>query len=345
MIVRQQLLDRLDVVTGQQVVQCVLRTGVQVKRQTVIPYRRTGAFAALAVGPDNEHRAFHGRTVAALERIILGGNGRSLEEERADFAVDGVLHLFVAQTADLRKIDIPAMLRAVLLIAHELFVMHGLCSDAAAKVERLRLLEQRFAAAQINILAGVVLRDADHVFGQNGRVFRLFNGCCKAAVLAEENQCAVCGVVPRQTVAQLGEAADVAQRAVRQAAARIHRGNRTVLAAGRVQPLAHVGQIVIRRRRQQLAGGIHNAPAVDLTNHCFAVVKLRNGVVQKLCQQFALRERIQCLIGAVGDDHRALAVNRHVGRRYVIRQSVQHCALGVDRLIIAVLRLHKRSAV
>lgn len=59
------------------------------------------------------------------------------------------------------------MLRAVLLIAHELFVMHGLCSDAAAKVERLRLLEQRFAAAQINILTGVVLRDADHVFGQN----------------------------------------------------------------------------------------------------------------------------------------------------------------------------------
>ena len=39
MIVRQQLLDRLDVVTGQQVVQCVLRAGVQVKRQTVIPDR------------------------------------------------------------------------------------------------------------------------------------------------------------------------------------------------------------------------------------------------------------------------------------------------------------------
>ena len=126
------------------------------------------------------------------------------------------------------------MLRAVLLIAHELFVMHSPCGDAAAKVERLRLLEQRFAAAQINILAGVVLRDADHVFGQNGRVLRLFNGRCKAAVFAEENQCAVCGVVPRQTVAQLGEAADVAQCAVRQAAARIHRGNRTVLTAGRV---------------------------------------------------------------------------------------------------------------
>ena len=345
MIVRQQFLDRLDVVTGQQVVQCVLRAGVQIKRQTVIPDRRTGAFAALTVGPDNEHRAFHGRTVAALERIILGGNGRSLEEERADFAVDGVLHLFVAQAADLRKIDIPSMLRAVLLIAHELFVMHGLCSDAAAKVERLRLLEQRFAAAQINIFAGVVLRDADHVFGQNGRVLRLFNGCCKAAVLAEEDERTVCGVVPRQTVAQLGEAADVAQRAVRQAAARIHRGNRAILTAGCVQPLAHVGQIVIRRRRQQLAGGIHNAPAVDLTNHCFAVMELRDSVVQKLGQQFALRERIQCLIGAVGDDHRALAVNRHVGRRYVIRQSVQHCALGVDRLIIAVLRLHKRSAV
>ena len=74
-------------------------------------------------------------------------------------------------------------------------------------------------------------------------------------------------------------------------------------------------------------------------------MELRDSVVQKLGQQFALRERIQCLIGAVGDDHRALAVNRHVGRRYVIRQSVQHCALGVDRLIIAVLRLHKRSAV
>ena len=276
MIVRQQLLDRLDVVTGQQVVQCVLRAGVQIKRQTVIPDRRTGAFAAHAVGPDNEHRAFHRRTVAALERIIL---------------------------------------------------------------------EQRFAAAQINILAGVILRDADHVFGQNGRVLRLFNGCCKAAVFAEENQRTVCSVVPRQTVAQLGEAADVAQRAVRQAAARIHRGNRTVLAAGRVQALAHVGQIVIRRRRQQLAGGIHNAPAVDLTNHGFAAVELRDGVVQKLGQQFALRKRIQRLIGAVGDDHRALAVNRHVGRRYVIRQSVQHRALGVDCLIIAVLRLHKRSAV
>ena len=39
MIVRQQLLDRLDVVTGQQVVQCVLRAGVQIKCQTVIPHR------------------------------------------------------------------------------------------------------------------------------------------------------------------------------------------------------------------------------------------------------------------------------------------------------------------
>ena len=237
------------------------------------------------------------------------------------------------------------MLRAVLLIAHELFVMHGFCGDAAAKIERLRLLEQRLAAAQINVLAGVVLRDADHVFGQNGRVLRLFNGCCKAAVFAEEDERTVCGVVPRQTVAQLGEAADVAQCAVRQAAARIHRGNRTVLTAGRVQTLAHVGQIVIRRRRQQLAGGIHDAPAVDLPNHGFAVVELRDGVVQKLGQQFALRKRIQRLISAVGDDHRVLAVNRHVGRRYIIRQSVQHRALGVDRLIIAVLRLHKRSAV
>ena len=91
------------------------------------------------------------------------------------------------------------MLRAILLIAHELFVMHGLCGDAAAKVERLRLLEQRFAAAQINILAGVVLRDADHVFGQNDRVLRLFNGCCKTAVFAEEDERTVCGIVPRQT--------------------------------------------------------------------------------------------------------------------------------------------------
>ena len=151
--------------------------------------------------------------------------------------------------------------------------------------------------------------------------------------------------MPRQTIAQLGEAADVTQRAVRQAAACIHCGNRTVLTAGRIQALAHVGQIVIRRSGQQLAGGIHNAPAVDLPNHRFSVVELRNVVVQKLSQQFAFRERIQCLIGAVGDDHRALAVNRHVGRRHVTRQGVQHRALGVDRLIIAVLRLHERSAV
>ena len=237
------------------------------------------------------------------------------------------------------------MLRAILLIAHEFFVMHGLCGDAATKVKRLRLLEQRFAVSKINVLARVVLRDADHVFGQNRRVFRIFNGRCKAAVLAEENQRAVCGVVPRQTIAQLGEAADVTQRAVRQAAACIHCGNRTVLTAGRIQALAHVGQIVIRRSGQQLAGGIHNAPAVDLPNHRFSVVELRNVVVQKLSQQFAFRERIQCLIGAVGDDHRALAVNRHVGRRHVTRQGVQHRALGVDRLIIAVLRLHERSAV
>ena len=39
---------------------------------------------------------------------------------------------------------------------------------------------------------------------------------------------------------------------------------------------------------QQLAGGIHTAPAVELTNHCFAVVELRDSVVQKLGQQFAL---------------------------------------------------------
>ena len=343
MLIRQQRLHRIKVIAGEQIRRSVLFAGAQIERKAAVPNRCARSLSADTVRPDNEHRALDRCAVAAFERLIFGGDRRALKEERPDGVVDAALHLGVGHAGDLRKIDIPAVLAAVRLIAHKLLIVDGVRGNAAAEVEFFRLLEQRAVRGEVYILHRAVLCDTHHVFRQNGGILGIFERCGEAAVLAEEDQRTVCGVVPRKAEAQLGEAADITQRAVGQAAAGIHRRDRTVLAAGGIQSLTHVGEIVIRRCGEQLARGIHDAPAIDLAHHRLAAAELGDGIVQKIRQQSALGERIERLIGAVGDDHRALAVDRHVGRCQVARQRVQHRAGGVDGLIIAILRADERA--
>ena len=58
-------------------------------------------------------------------------------------------------------------------------------NSALRKIARVRLSNgievTSYIPGEGHNLQVVVLRDADHVFGQNGRVLRLFNGRCKAA--------------------------------------------------------------------------------------------------------------------------------------------------------------------
>ena len=93
--------------------------------------------------------------------------------------------------------------------------------------------------------------------------------------------------MPRQAVAQFGKTADIAARAIGDIAVGIDCGNRAVLAAGGIQPVAHVGQIIVGRRDELAAGGVDQPPAVDLLYHRHIPIEFRNRLIQEFGQVFA----------------------------------------------------------
>ena len=345
MLRREQLFHGIDIVARQQIGQAVLPAGIEIKGKAVVPDRRACAASADAVRPHDEHAALDGRAVGTLERLVFRRDRRALEEERADVIVDALLHLCVRKAADLREIDVPAVLGAVRLISHELLVVHGFGRDAAAEVERGRLRQQRPAGRKIDVFRSLILRHAHDVFAQERGIFRVLQACKIAAVLFEEDQAAVRHAVPRKTVAQLVEPADIAHRAVGDVAVRVHRRGRTVLAPRGIQAVSHVAEVVIRRSSQQLSVRADQAPAVDLAHHRRAVTELGDRLIEKIREIFALRDRVQRAVRAVGHDDRIAAVDRVIYRVSTCVERRFCRAGGVDDEIGAVQAAHERETV
>ena len=150
--------------------------------------------------------------------------------------------------------------------------------------------------------------------------------------------------MPGKTVTQFVEPADIAGHPIGHRAVRLDCRGRTIRAAGGIQPFAHIGQVIIGRLDQQLAGRIDRAPQVALAHHCHAVMEFADFAVLEQRQVVALGKRIQRLGNAVGKNDRILPENRHVTRFDAAFQCVQRLSLGVDGQILSVRRAYQRAA-